>query len=187
MSDPPRRFVDSELLLRRPECREKGGRFFFVRCVGGFRVSGRGFSRGGAAGSGVCGLTVLHCAAKLVRQDSGATGRPATSCIRRRRRLSGSRRAAMAVAGGPEPAFDAVRWSRNVRSRGSGSLPAFGGGVEPVRMRRDFPTAILRKGRIRSPSDSFFRFIFITWLLLLFLSLAMFRHLNRATNGQKIG
>ena len=123
LTDPPRRFVDSELLLRRPECREKGGRFFFVRCVGGFRVSGRGFSRGGAAGSGVCGLTVLHCAAKLVRQDSGATGRPATSCIRRRRRLSGSRRAAMAVAGGPEPAFDAVRWSRNVRSRGSGSLP----------------------------------------------------------------
>ena len=75
MSDPPRRFVDSELLLRRPGCREKGGRFFFVRCVGGFRVSERGFSRGGAAGSGVCGLTVLHCAAKLVRQDSGATGR----------------------------------------------------------------------------------------------------------------
>ena len=62
------------------------------------------------------GVTVIYLKAGL-----------AASCIRRRRRLSGSHRAAMAVAGGPEPAFDAVRWSRNVRSRGSGSLPAFGG------------------------------------------------------------
>ena len=187
MSDPPRRFVDSELLLRRPGCREKGGRFFFVRCVGGFRVSERGFSRGGAAGSGVCGLTVLHCAAKLVRQDSGATGWP-------RSVLHPSAEASLRIApcrdGGCGRPGAGVRRCAVESERpieGERVVAGIRGGVEPVRMRRDFPTAILRKGRIRLPSDSFFRFIFITWLLLLFLSLAMFRHLNRATNGQKIG
>ena len=118
----------------------------------------------------------------------------------RRYRLALQRPAS--VGGGVSPDRAVPRWRlRAARSRrstlcggvgtsdrgGAGRCRHSGGGVEPVRMRRDFPTAILRKGRIRLPSDSFFRFIFITWLLLLFLSLAMFRHLNRATNGQKIG
>ena len=188
MSDPPRRFVDSELLLRRPECREKGGRFFFVRCVGGFRVSGAGLfpRRSGRVGG--------------MRFDGFALRCETCTAGFRRYRLASQRPAS--VGGGVSPDRAVPRWRlRAVRSRrstlcggvgtadrgGAGRCRHSGGGVEPVRMRRDFPTAILRKGRIRSPSDSFFRFIFITWLLLLFLSLAMFRHLNRATNGQKIG
>lgn len=153
----------------------------------GSESQGRGFSRGGAAGSGVCGLTVLHCAAKLVRQDSGATGWP-------RSVLHPSAEASLRIApcrdGGCGRSGAGVRRCAVESERpieGERVVAGIRGGVEPVRMRRDFPTAILRKGRIRSPSDSFFRFIFITWLLLLFLSLAMFRHLNRATNGQKIG
>lgn len=128
LSDPPRRFVDSELLLRRPECREKGGRFFFVRCVGGFRVSGAGLfpRRSGRVGGMRFDGFALRCETCTAgfRRYRLASQRPAS--------VGGGVSSGIAPCrdggcGGPETAFDAVRWSRNVRSRGSGSLPARGG------------------------------------------------------------